>query len=155
MRMPVAPGQDETAERFHVEPKAADVSEVAPQRAKFFESFIHAWNGMIHAFQTQRNARVHVAIALVALTLGVALHLSAMEFAVIILAIVAVIAAEMINTVAEAIVDLVTDTYHPLAKIAKDVAAGAVLWSAIGAVAVAVVIFGPHLLSLLTQLAHL
>ena len=151
MRMPVASARDETAERFHIEPKAADVSEVAPQRAKFFESFVHAWNGMIHAFQTQRNARVHVAIALVALTLGVALHLSAMEFAVIILAIVAVIAAEMINTVAEAIVDLVTDTYHPLAKIAKDVAAGAVLWSSIGAVAVGIVIFGPHLLALLTH----
>jgi diacylglycerol kinase len=152
MRMPVAPERDDAAERFHVEPKAVNVSEVAPQRAKFFKSFIHAWNGMIYAFQTQRNARVHVALALVALTLGVALHLSAMEFAVIILAIVAVIAAEMINTVAEAIVDLVTDTYHPLAKIAKDVAAGAVLWSAICAVAVGIVIFGPHLLSLLTHL---
>src|SRR4029078_13536019 len=124
MRMPVAPERDETAGRIPFERKAADVSEVAPQRAKFFESFIHAWNGMIYAFQTQRNARLHVALALVALTLGVALHLSAMEFAVIILAIVDVIAAEMINTVAESIVDLVTDTYHPLAKIAKDVAAG-------------------------------
>ncbi len=152
MRMPVAPERDDAAERIPFERKAADVSEVAPQRAKFFGSFIHAWNGMIYAFQTQRNARVHVALALVALTLGVALHLSAMEFAVIILAIVAVIAAEMINTVAEAIVDLVTDTYHPLAKIAKDVAAGAVLWSAIGAVVVGIVIFGPHLLSLLTHL---
>jgi diacylglycerol kinase len=149
--MPVAPERDETAGRIPTERKAADISEVAPQRAKFFESFTHAWNGMIYAFQTQRNARVHVALALVALTLGVALHLSAMEFAVIILAIVAVIAAEMINTVAESIVDLVTDTYHPLAKIAKDVAAGAVLWSSIGAVAVGIVIFGPHLLALLTH----
>jgi diacylglycerol kinase len=149
--MPVAPERDEAAERLPFERKVADVSGVAPQRAKFFASFVHAWNGMIYAFQTQRNARVHVALALVALTLGVALHLSAMEFAVIILAIVAVIAAEMINTVAEAIVDLVTDTYHPLAKVAKDVAAGAVLWSAIGAVAVGIVIFGPHLLSLLAH----
>jgi diacylglycerol kinase len=153
MRMPVAPVRDD-AERFPLEPKAVDVSEIAPQRAKFFESFVHAWNGMIHAFQTQRNARVHMAIALAALTLGVALHLSAVEFAIIILAIVAVIGAELINTVAEAIVDLVTDAYHPLAKTAKDVAAGAVLWSAIGAVAIGVVIFGPHLLSLLAQLAH-
>jgi diacylglycerol kinase len=149
--MPVAPERDDAAERIPFERKAADVSEVAPPRARFFESFTHAWNGMIYAFQTQRNARVHVALALLALTLGVALHLSAMEFAVIILAIVAVIAAEMINTVAEAIVDLVTDAYHPLAKIAKDVAAGAVLWSAIGAIAIGIVIFGPHLLSLLTH----
>jgi diacylglycerol kinase len=149
--MPIAPERDEAAKRNPFEPQAADVSEVAPQRAKFFESFAHAWNGMIYAFQTQRNARVHVALALVALTLGVALRLSAMEFAVIILAIVAVIGAELINTVAEAIVDLVTDAYHPLAKIAKDVAAGAVLWSAIGAVAVGIVIFGPHLLSFLAH----
>jgi diacylglycerol kinase len=153
MRMPVAPVRDD-AERFPFEPSAANVSEVAPRRARFFESFTHAWTGMIHAFQTQRNARVHVTVALMALTLGVALHLSAVEFAIIILAIVAVIGAELINTVAEAIVDLVTDTYHPLAKTAKDVAAGAVLWSAIGAVAIGVVIFGPHLLSLLGQLAH-
>src|SRR5438105_1179842 len=125
MRMPVAPERDETAERFPFERKAADLSEVAPRRAKFIESFAHAWNGMIYAFQTQRNARVHLACALAALTLGVTLHLSAMEFAVIILAIVAVIGVELVNTVAEAIVDLVTDAYHPLAKIAKDVAAGA------------------------------
>src|SRR5215813_11046637 len=128
MRMPIAPERDDAAERTPFEPKAADVSEVAPQRAKFFESFIHAWNGMIYAFQTQRNARVHLAAALAAISLGVALHLSPLEFAVIILAIVAVVGAELINTVAEAIVDLVTDAYHPLAKIAKDVAAGAVLW---------------------------
>lgn len=159
MRMPVAPGRDDAAERIPLEREAlkrtaADLSAVAPRRAGFFESFAHAWNGMIYAFQTQRNARVHVAIALAALTLGVALHLSAVEFAVIILAIVAVIGAELINTVAEAIVDLVTDEYHPLAKVAKDVGAGAVLWSAIGAVVVGIVIFGPHLLALLAQLLH-
>ena len=93
--------------------------------------------------------RAHVRAALVALTLGVAL-LRQWTWTII-LAIVAVIAAEMINTVAEAIVDLVTETYHLLAKIAKDVAAGAVLWSAIGAVVVGIVIFGPHLLFLLTH----
>jgi diacylglycerol kinase len=159
MRIPVAPGRDEAAERVSferqtLEREAADLSAATPQRAKFLESFTHAWNGMIYAFQTQRNARVHLACALAALTLGVALRLSAMEFAVIILAIVAVIGAELINTVAESIVDLVTDTYHPLAKVAKDVAAGVVLWSAIGAVAVGTVIFAPHLLALVAQLAH-
>jgi diacylglycerol kinase (ATP) len=152
--MPVAPERDEAAGRFPFESGAASPGQAAPQRAKFFESFIHAWNGMIYAFQTQRNARVHLAAALAAITLGVALHLSPVEFAVIILAIIAVVGAELINTVAEAIVDLVTEAYHPLAKVAKDVAAGAVLWSAIGAIAVGIVIFGPHLLPLFAQLAH-
>ncbi len=153
MRMPVAPEREDPAERLPFQNEAA-TSGAAPSRAKFFESFVHAWNGMTYAFRTQRNARVHLAAALGAITLGVALRLSPVEFAAILLAIVAVVAAELINTVAEAIVDLVTDTYHPLAKVAKDVGAGAVLWSAIGAVAVGIVIFGPHLLSLFMQLTH-
>jgi diacylglycerol kinase (ATP) len=152
MRMPVAPERDETAERFPF--KRETVGDATPGKAEFFESFVHAWNGMTYAFRTQRNARVHLAAALGAITLGVALRISAVEFAVIILAIVAVIGAELINTVAEAIVDMFTDEYHPLAKIAKDVGAGAVLWSAIGSVAVGIIIFGPHLLALALQFAH-
>jgi diacylglycerol kinase len=152
--MPVAPERDETTERFPFHGEATDLIPLAPARAKFLESFVHAWNGIAYVFRTQRNARVHLVCALAAITLGVALRLSPLEFVAIIFAIGAVVGAELINTVAEAIVDLVTDKYHPLAKIAKDVAAGAVLWSAMGAVAVGIVIFGPHLLSLLAQFAH-
>jgi diacylglycerol kinase len=154
MKMPLTSSQDDTVEGFPFQREATDLIEATPQRARFLESFTHAWRGMTYAFQTQRNARVHLAAALGAITLGVALHLSPVEFAVIILAIVSVIGAELINTVAEAIVDLVTHEYHPLARVAKDVAAGAVLWSAIGSVAIGIVIFGPHLLVLFSQLAH-
>jgi diacylglycerol kinase len=96
--------------------------------------------------KTQRNMRIHVAIGVAAFALGAVLRLSAVEFAIIALTVAVVMAAEMINTVVEAAVDLASPEYHPLAKIAKDVAAGAVLVTALGAVAVSLFIFLPHLL---------
>jgi diacylglycerol kinase len=93
--------------------------------------------------------RVHLAAAVLAIILGVVLRISPVEFAVVFLAIGAVLVAEMINTVAEAVVDLATQDYHPLARMAKDVAAGAVLLSAIIAVLVALFIYLPPLLHLI------
>ncbi len=123
-----------------------------PTRATFVRSFAHAWDGVIYALRTQRNARVHLAAAAGALTLGVALHISALEFALLLLAIMAVLVAELFNTVAEAVVDLVTSEYHPLARIAKDVAAGAVLLCALFAVVIGLLVFGPHLWPLAARL---
>ena len=131
-----------------------DVSQAAlPSRATFLRSFVHASNGVLYALRTQRNARVHLAAAILAVALGIALHLSPVEFALIALAIMAVLVAEMLNTVAEAVVDLVTSEYHPLARVAKDVAAGAVLVCAIFAVIIGLLVFGPHLLPLLVRFA--
>ncbi len=115
---------------------------------------MHAWNGIIYTFRTQRNARVHLAAAVCATALGITLRISPVEFALIALAIMAVMAAEMLNTMAEAIVDMVTSEYHPLARVAKDVAAGAVLLCAIFSVVIALLVFGPHLLPLAVRLAH-
>ncbi len=116
--------------------------------ASFLMSFVYAWRGLLYAVRTQRNMRIHVAIALCAIILGVVLHISPVEFAMVFVAITLVFIAEMFNTVAEACVDLVTHTYHPLARIAKDVAAGAVLLNAMLAVVIGLLVFGPHLLSL-------
>jgi len=116
--------------------------------ASFLMSFVYAWRGILYAVRTQRNMRVHVAIALCAIILGVVLHISAVEFAMIFVAITLVFIAEMFNTVAEACIDLVTTQYHPLARIAKDVAAGAVLLNAMLSVLIGVLVFGPHLLAL-------
>ena len=80
--------------------------------------------------RTQRNARIHGAIATFAIVLGLVLHISPLEFAMVFVAITGVFISEMFNTVAEACVDLATQEYHPLARIAKDVAAGAVLLNA-------------------------
>jgi diacylglycerol kinase len=117
----------------------------APRRARFFESFGFAWQGIVYVVRTQRNARVHLGAAVVALLLALALHLGRLEIALLVACIMVVIAAEMVNTVAESIVDLVTDRFHPLAKVAKDAAAGAVLVTAIGSAAIGLLLLGPPL----------
>jgi diacylglycerol kinase len=127
-------------------------SAAAPSRATFLGSFAHAWDGVMHAVRTQRNARVHLVAAACALTLGVVLHISALEFALVFLAIMAVLVAELFNTVVEAVVDLMTSEYHPLARVAKDVAAGAVLLCAMFAAVIGLLVFGPHLWPLASRL---
>jgi diacylglycerol kinase len=81
--------------------------------------------------------------------LGVVLHISAVEFAMVFVAITGVFIAEMFNTVFELCIDLASPDYHPLAKIAKDVAAGAVLLSAMLSVVIGLFVFVPHLWGLL------
>ncbi|MGV2830517.1 diacylglycerol kinase family protein [Myxosarcina sp. GI1(2024)] len=118
--------------------------QVAPN---LFLSFKYAWAGLKYAFVTQRNFRIHTAIALVAISLGIYLQIQAMEMAIVFLTCAMVMVLELINTAIEAVVDLtVKQTYHELAKIAKDCAAGAVLVGAIAAVLVATSILLPPLL---------
>ena len=120
------------------------------QDSTLIESFQHAFAGMWFALRSQRNARIHVAIATVVLVLGLYLRLELIQWAIIVLTTGFVFAAELFNTVIETIIDLVTEEYHPLAKQAKDVAAAAVLTSAVVAVAVGALILGPPLLAKLT-----
>src|SRR5438067_7482967 len=117
--------------------------------AKFITGFRYAFRGLWYALRTQRNARVHVSIAILAILLGVVLHISAVEFAMVFVAIIVVFIAEMFNTVFELCIDLASPDFHPLAKIAKDVAAGAVLLSATLSVVIGLFVFGPHLWVLL------
>ena len=119
--------------------------------AKFIAGFGYAFSGLWYALRTQRNIRVHVLIALLAIALGIILHISTVEFALIFVAITAVFIAEMFNTVFELFIDLASPEYHPLAKIAKDVAAGAVLLNAMLAVVIGLLVFGPHLLALIRR----
>jgi len=123
---------------------------VPNQDSTLIESFQHAFAGMWFALRSQRNARIHVAIATVVLVLGLYLRLELIQWAIIVLTTGFVFAAELFNTVIETIIDLVTEEYHPLAKQAKDVAAAAVLTSAVVAVAVGALILGPPLLAKLT-----
>jgi diacylglycerol kinase len=116
--------------------------------AKFIAGFGFAFSGLWHAISTQINMKVHISIAIVAIALGIFLHISAVEFAIIFLAIAGVLITELFNTVIELCVDLASPAYHPLAKIAKDVAAGVVLLSAIMSIIIALFIFGPHLWAL-------
>jgi diacylglycerol kinase (ATP) len=110
------------------------------------KSFQYAFEGWWHVIRTQHNAWIHATISLFVLVLGLWLRLPARDWAVIILAMMAVWMAEFMNTALEALVDMATEEFHPLAKIAKDVAAAAVLVGAAGALLVGLLIMGPPLL---------
>ncbi|BAS56587.1 MULTISPECIES: diacylglycerol kinase [Leptolyngbya] len=126
-----------------VKPERDLAWQVAPT---LFTSFRYAWMGVSYAFLTQRNFRIHVCLGSIAIGLGLLLHASVVELAVIGLTIGLVLAMELLNTAIESVVDLtVKQTYHELAKIAKDCAAAAVLVSAIAAVLVAGCILLPKL----------
>jgi len=108
-------------------------------------SFRCAGAGLWYVLTTQRNARIHLLIAAAAVAVGLWLGLTPTEWAVLALTIGFVLASEMLNTVAETLTDLISPGYHPLARVIKDVTAGAVLLSAITAVAVGLAILGPPL----------
>jgi diacylglycerol kinase (ATP) len=135
-------------------------SPVSPQHrsidwrtSKLIASFGYAFAGLWYMLRTQRNAQIHCLVAACALALGAFLGLARMEWLALILVITLVLAAEGINTAIEATVDVATSTFNPLARIAKDVAAGTVLLCAIAAVIVGCIIFLPHLLTLFHTLA--
>ena len=109
------------------------------------ESFRYAFAGLAYALRTQRNTRIHLTIAAGAVALGLWLGLSLTQWAVLVLTIGSVLVSEMLNTVAETLVDLVSPGYHPLAKVVKDVTAGAVLLTAIISIIVGLLILGPPL----------
>mgnify|MGYP005850685203 CR=1 FL=1 len=110
------------------------------QRSSLPNSFKHAWAGIVYVVRTQRNARIHLAIAAAAVGLGLWIGLTLTQWAVVAVVAGMVLAAEWLNTAVEAVVDLITPDYHPLAKVAKDAAAAAVLLSAIIAVVVGILL---------------
>lgn len=113
-------------------------------------SFKYAWQGVAYAFRTQRNFRIHVVVGSLAVSLAIALSLPPVELAVIMLTCGIVLTMELVNTALESVVDLtVEQTYHELAKIAKDCAAAAVLISALVSLSVAACLLLPPLWRLL------
>lgn len=108
-------------------------------------SFRHAFAGLAYVLRTQPNVWIHTAIAAGVVALGLWLGLGLVEWAVLVGTMALVLTAEFANTIVETTIDLITPEYHPLAKVAKDVAAGAVLLSAIAAVVIGLLILGPPL----------
>lgn len=112
------------------------------------KSFGYAFKGVSFLFATQPHAQIHAFAAFVVIVAGWYFHISAVEWCLVIICIMAVMAAEGINTALETLTDLVSPDFHLLAGRAKDVAAGAVLLLAIGAVIVGCIIFVPKILSI-------
>jgi len=111
------------------------------------DSFKDAFAGIAWVLKTQPNFRIHVALSVLALLLGAFLQISRVEMAVILFTILLGLTAEMINTSIEAVTDLVTKEYREDARIAKDVGAGLMLITAMGAILVAFFIFVPYFIS--------
>ena len=111
-------------------------------------SFHYAFAGVRYLLWTQRNAKIHTAIGLSAVRMAIVLGIDRYEWLALLLTITIVIAAEGVNTALEAVVDLVSPEYHPLAKVAKDVGAGTVLITAFASVIVGMVLFLPRLWSI-------
>ena len=121
--------------------------QVAPN---LLTSFRYAWAGVRYAFSTQRNFRIHTFAGALVLTAGILLQLEPIALSILALTSAFVMILELLNTALESVVDLtVGQSYHELAKIAKDCAAGAVLLSAIAAVIVGGCLLLPALLSLM------
>ena len=106
-----------------------------------FESFNYAFEGIIHVLRTQRNMRIHFAIAVVVLLAALATGVDKNELIALLLAIAFVLIAEMVNTAIEGAIDVATTSFDPMAKLAKDIAAGAVLIATVTAVAIGYLVF--------------
>jgi diacylglycerol kinase (ATP) len=131
----------------------------APRRPpSLIESFNFAFDGIIHVLRTQRNMRIHFLIAVLVLVAALASGVEKLELIVLLLAIAFVLIAEMVNTAVEAAVDVATTSFDPMAKLAKDIAAGAVLIATAVAVAVGYLVFSGQVADrssrLLDRIAH-
>ena len=119
----------------------------APDRGSLISSFNFAFEGILHALRTQRNMRIHFGAAALVLIAGLALGVSRVELLALLIAAGLVIVAELLNTAVEAAIDVATTSFDPRAKVAKDVAAGAVLVCAFIAVGVGYIVFAERLQS--------
>lgn len=123
-------------------------------RVKLITSFGYAINGVVYVIKHERNAQIHFVVSLVVIAFSIWLQLSIWQWALVLLAIGLVFTSEMLNTVVELLVDLSTEEMHPLAKHAKDVAAGTVLLMAFMSAVIGFLVLGPPLLSRLSLLIY-
>jgi diacylglycerol kinase (ATP) len=105
------------------------------------DSFNYAFEGIIHVLRTQRNMRLHFLVAFVVMVVALIVNVTKLELIALLLSIAFVLIAEMLNTAIEAAIDIATTSFDPMAKLAKDIAAGAVLIAAGNAVAVGYLVF--------------
>ncbi|HJS70410.1 MAG TPA: diacylglycerol kinase [Gaiellaceae bacterium] len=109
------------------------------------QSFNWAFEGVIHVLRTERNMRIHFALATAVLILAFSYGVTKLELMALLIAISFVLIAEMVNTAIEATIDLATTSFDPLAKMAKDIAAGAVLIASVNAVVIGYLVFADRL----------
>ncbi len=116
-------------------------------------SFKYAMRGIRAVVSSERNAKVHIIFAAIALVLAILLKITMVEFMFVLFAILFVFFAEIINTALEKTLDLISQENNHMVQLTKDMMAGAVLVAAFGAIIVALLVFGPHLWHLITTMA--
>lgn len=114
-------------------------------------SFKHAFEGLLWAFTSQPNFRVHAFLSLVVIVLGLLFKITRIEYTILLFTIILGFSGELINTALEAMTDLITQEWRKEAKIAKDVSAGMMLFIAIGSITVALFIFTPYILKFISN----
>lgn len=122
-----------------------DTPEAGRRAASRLASFRHAFAGWWYVLRSQRNAWIHAVASLAVFIVAFWLELGRIDWVILLLTVALVWAAEFVNTAVEAVVDLLSPDIHPLAKVAKDVAAAAVLIAALAAVGVGLLLLGPPL----------
>ena len=113
-----------------------------------FDSFKHAFNGIIYGIKNTRNLKIDLFVAIVVIILGFVLKVSLIEWTILILCIALVMSLELINTAIEEAVNLAMPNIHPIAKISKDVAAGAVMFFALASAVIGIILFLPKIIDL-------
>jgi diacylglycerol kinase (ATP) len=132
--------EDEQRERAERPPRRS--APPAPGRApSLLDSFNYAFEGIIHVLRTQRNLRIHFLAAVLVFGAAIAVGVSRIQLIALVLAIAFVLVAEMLNTAIEGVIDVSTTSFDPNAKLAKDIAAGAVLIASVTAIAVGFLVF--------------
>jgi len=106
-----------------------------------FDSFNNAAEGIIHVVRTQRNMRIHFAVAFIVIVAALIINVTKLELIALLISITFVLIAEMLNTGIEAAIDIATTSFDPMAKLAKDIAAGAVLIATVNAIIVGYFVF--------------
>ena len=133
----------ELKEKTHINEAPEGGPTVPSRRHGLAKSFYFAFAGLVLLFRTQRNARIELGIGLAACAVAGWVGISRAEWAVLVFTIALVLILEGVNTAVEAAIDLASPQVHPLAKAAKDLAAGMVLIAAMASVAVGILILGP------------
>lgn len=115
---------------------------------RLLRSFVYAWTGMKYVLKHEQNMRIHLFISVLVIALAIFLQIPTVHFLILLIVIGIVLSLEVMNTAIERTIDFVTDEYHPLAKIAKDVAAAAVFVFSLLAIVIGILIFLPPIIHL-------
>jgi diacylglycerol kinase len=118
------------------------------KKQNILSAFRNAFNGLVYFFAHERNGKIQLVAATIAVGFAIYFHVTITEWVAVVLCITSVLCLEMLNSALEKLCDLIQPNYHPIIKIVKDVSAGVVLLASITSIIIACIIFLPKIFSL-------